>query len=69
MMASIETELQPFRVPNYVLVCRETGLKQDSLKLQAGIPLKDIPNKTLIQMCDDFKASVLSKARADRGNE
>lgn len=53
MKRTIEVELKPWNVPNYV--CRETG--------ETGIALLHLSAETLSDMCDDFRKEVFRKAK------
>ena len=62
-MANVTTELQPFRLPNYVLEEVEPSDRQEGFKETPKHRLCDLPEKTLIMLCDEFKEGILRKAR------
>lgn len=62
-MAKIEQELIPFNTPNFVRVKSPPRDRQEGWMELPAIPLCDVPEETLVQMCDDFKAEVLRKAK------
>lgn len=64
-MAEIKQKLAPFRVPNFVLLempprPRGDGFNMDTPKL----PLHEVPEDVLLQLCEEFKQAVLEKHRA-----
>lgn len=61
-MAKMSVNIKPFTVPNYVKV--DVGTKNDNV-----IPLEDVSEETLIEMCHDFKEAVLEKKRRRRESE
>jgi len=63
MKVSIAVKLQPFRVPNYVLVEAAPRPRQEGLLETPKYHLSELDEETLIQLCDEFKASVLAKAK------
>ncbi len=60
MKATIEVELQPFSVPNFVIPVAKTG-RQD-LEHDRSFPLSDIDAITLDGMCEEFRRGVFTKA-------
>lgn len=62
-MAKIEQELHPFQTPNFVRLVVPPRPRQDGLQESASIPLREVPENVLLQMCEDFKAEVLRKHR------
>lgn len=62
-MATIELKLKPFGTPNFVIIEQTPSGRQDGLKEAPSIPLRDVPENVLLQMCEDFKAEVLRKHR------
>lgn len=59
-------ELRPFRVPNYVIQVVGASKRQNGFIEAPKYELHELDDDTLIALCDQFKADVLSKARADR---
>jgi len=62
-MAKITTELQPFNLPNYVLEEAKVGARQEGFQETPKHKLCDLPEETLIMLCDEFKEGILRKAR------
>ena len=62
-MAHITTELQPFWLPNYVLEEVRPSTRQEGFKETPRHKLCDVPEETLIMLCDEFKEGILRKAR------
>ena len=62
MKASVEFELQPFNVPNYVLVKEEPGQKQDGFKEGRKFHLRELDSVTLDELCWEFRDAVFKKA-------
>lgn len=60
-MASIDLKLRPFSVPNFVLLEMPPGKCQEGFNEMPSIPIKDVPESVLLQMCEDFKAEILRK--------
>jgi hypothetical protein len=66
-MANIEFELQPFTVPNFVVVQVPTAtFKQEGFKELPSLPLNQVPRKVLEQMCKDFTKAVMEKWEAGK---
>lgn len=63
-MATIEQKLKPFGTPNFVIIEQPPGRRQDGFKEAPSIPLRDVPEQVLLQMCEDFKQEVLRKHRS-----
>ena len=65
MQATIAVELEPFRVPNYVLRAApplKRGVRDENEQGPASYPLSDIDAETLGKMCDAFRDEVFRKA-------
>lgn len=62
-MITIETELCPFSVPNYVLVKSRPGLKQDGIKEGAKYHISELDDATLEELCRQFRDDVFRKAK------
>ncbi len=52
----IPVELEPFRVPNYVMVAKTT--KEEDRKFH----LKELPAEALERLCDQFRKEVFKKS-------
>jgi hypothetical protein len=66
MKASIEVELQPFTVPNYVLTVQPTRLKQEGIVETPKLALSDLDSMTLERLCNEFRDAVFNKAGKSR---
>ena len=65
----LEIELNPFVVPESVLVKSKPGLRQEGIKQSVRYSLSELDEKTLDQLCVEFRASIFSKAgKADLGS-
>lgn len=62
-MADIKLKLKPFGTPNFVLLDAHPGRREDGIKETSSIPLSEVPEEVLVEMCDDFKQEVLRKHR------
>ena len=62
MKATIELELQPFSIPNFVRAAENPDVSRDEL----AIPLKALDSLTLHRMCEDFRRAVFEKAGKDQ---
>lgn len=58
----LQIELQPFRVPNYVIAVGNPGKREDGFQEAPKYPLSDLSAETLEQMCREFRAEVFRKA-------
>lgn len=64
MKATIEIELQPFTVPNFVRPAPKQRAKGENVSSDetAAIALSDLSATTLDMMCDDFRREIFKKA-------
>ncbi len=60
-MAEIAQKLRPFNTPNYVIVEMPPRPRQEGFVEGPKYHLRDVPEETIVQMCEDFKAEVLRK--------
>ncbi len=58
MKASIEIDLQPFSIPNFVRPTENPDVTRDQL----AIPLSSLDSMTLSRLCDEFRNAVFEKA-------
>jgi hypothetical protein len=58
----MKVRLQPFQVPDYVIAESRPGLKQDGLVENPKWHLRDVDDKTLSELCDQFRHDVFTKA-------
>ena len=60
----IETKikLQPFGVPNYVLIEGKPRVRQDGFKETPKYHLSELDSAILTQLCDRFRDEVFKKA-------
>lgn len=63
-MSTIKLKLKPFRVPNNVLVEQPPKPRQEGFQEYPSIPLSELDNETLEEMCAEFRKGVFEKARA-----
>ena len=61
-MATIETKLKPFVVPNFVLPESKVLTRQEGFTPATAIPLRHMSYESLDELCNEFRASVLEKA-------
>ena len=66
MKATIELELKPFNVPNYVLTAQKVGERQDGFTETPVYKLEDLDVETLEPLCNEFRDSVFKKANKDQ---
>lgn len=66
-MTTIKQKLQPFQTPNYIKFATKPGKRQDGFKEVPKLHLHEVPEQTLIEMCDEFKRAVLAKHRNTDG--
>ena len=59
MKTSIEFELEPFPVPDYVNTKHSNNSKMDSVSL----PIKSLDTATLEELCTQFREAVFRKAQ------
>ena len=58
-------KLQPFRVPNFVLIVPHHAQRQDGFKPEAKFSLSELEPDTLSDLCDEFRREVFAKAGKD----
>lgn len=61
-MATIETKLRPFTVPNFVTVVMPPGKREDGLKPVPSFSLRELSPETLAELCDEFRVAVFAQA-------
>lgn len=59
---TIEVELQPFTVPNFVLTVPKPGKREDGMQEAQKYALADLDPVTLECLCDKFRDEVFVKA-------
>ena len=62
MEISQKIKLQPFRVPNFVLVKQEPGKREDGFKEGPKYALSELDEFALSMLCDKFREDVFKKA-------
>ena len=62
MKATIQVELQPFTIPNYVRSVERPGKKEDGFVETIAYPLSDLDSFTLDRLCQQFRNEVFRKA-------
>jgi CRISPR/Cas system endoribonuclease Cas6 (RAMP superfamily) len=58
----VEVELQPFTVPNFVLVKPRLGFRQEGITEAPKFALSELDEQTLEQLCAEFRRAVFAKA-------
>lgn len=61
-MTQIKLGLNPFQTPNYVSVKRPPRPRQDGWQESPTIPLRELDEQALSELCDAFRAEVFKKA-------
>lgn len=62
MKATLQVELQPFMVPNFVRPVSKPGKREDGLAETGAYPLSDLDSITLDRLCEQFRSEVFRKA-------
>jgi hypothetical protein len=62
MKATLEVQLQPFTVPNFVRQASKVGRKEDGVQELPCYPLSDLDSWTLHRLCSDFRDEVFKKS-------
>lgn len=65
-MSSLEVQLNPFPVPDSLTIIQSPQPRQNGFSLPQTHLLGQLSDETLIELCDEFKASVLQKAVKQR---
>ena len=58
----MKVRLQPFQTPNYVISESKQGLRQDGIVESPKWHIKEVDEKTLSEMCDQFRKDIFEKA-------
>jgi len=61
-MSKVEVELQPMRIPNFILGVAKPGRKQDGFREGPKWSLSEISEETLSELCNQFRKDVFEKA-------
>ena len=64
-MATIETKLKPFNVPNFAVVDEGVRPRQEGFKEARSIPIGDLPAETLRAMAKEWLVALYDKAGKD----
>jgi len=67
MEINIKLDLQPFTVPNYVLVKEKPRPREDGFKEGRKFHLSELDTVTLDKLCNNFRAEVFKKAKKKKG--
>lgn len=59
MKVQVEMEVQPFTVPNFVLVKAQSSIGDEKI---TSIPLRDLSREDLTVLCNEFRVSVFQAA-------
>lgn len=69
MKVTLEVDLQPFMVPNFVRVVSKPGRKEDGVQELPCYPLSDLDSLTLDKLCRQFRDEVFRKAGKEQPAE
>ena len=58
----VSIDLQPFRVPNFVIAMMPPRERQEGMQEAPKFALKDLDAATLYQLCVEFRKNVFAKA-------
>ena len=61
-MITLNVQLQPFQVPNYVIQKEGVRPREESYHEAPRHRLADVDAETLARLCDEFRATVFEKA-------
>lgn len=64
-MSTKTVNLQPFRVPNFVIQDAPARPRQEGFTESPKYALSELEPETLAELCDDFRRSVFEKAGKD----
>lgn len=64
-MIKLNIELEPFSVPNYVLVKQKAKPRQEGYPETPKYHLSELSPDTLDQLCNEFRDAVFEKAAKD----
>lgn len=62
MKVTIQVELQPFTVPDFVRTVERPGKREDGFAETVAYPLSDLDSLTLDRLCEQFRNEVFRKA-------
>ncbi len=62
MKVTIEVDLQPFLVPNFVRPVEKPGKRDEGFAETVAYPLSDLDSNTLDRLCDQFRNEVFRRA-------
>lgn len=68
-MATAPMQLRPFTIPNFVLCEIPARPRQEGFAESPKFALHELDDKTLLEMCEEFKLAVMKKARDDRSSQ
>ena len=57
-----EIQLQPIRVPNYILSLPKVGKREDGFKEPPKFHPSELSAETLSELCDQFRHDLFAKA-------
>jgi hypothetical protein len=61
-MAQMKIKLQPFSIPNYVIMEVPPRSRQEGMVESPKFKLEELDAETLESLCDDFRKAVFAKA-------
>lgn len=69
MKIKLEQEVQPFQVPNFVIVVAKPRPKQEGFVEATKYALGDLADETLEMLCDQFRRDVFARAKQQRAGD
>ena len=69
MKVTLEVDLQPFTVPNFVRAVSKPGRREDGPKELPCYPLSSLDSWTLHKLCCNFRDEVFMKAGKEQPPE
>jgi len=62
MKVNLEVNIKPFNVPNFVVIEKKAGTRQEGFKESPAIPLNELGEDVIWKLCDEFCNEVYKKA-------
>jgi hypothetical protein len=66
MKVKLDVELKPFNVPSFVFIGTPPRSREEGVKFDSGIALRDVSAETLEKLCEEFTNAVFKKAGKHR---
>jgi hypothetical protein len=61
-VSEIKLKLRPWMAPNFAVPESPPGRREDGVRFEAGIHVRDLPVETLAEMADEWRAELFRKA-------